>query len=151
MAIRKIVQDSDPFLRKKSMEVKEFNTRLHVLLDDMRDTLHKENGAGLAAPQVGVLKRAVIVEVDKKFYELINPKIVHTEGVQRGYEACLSVKGKSCIVDRPQTVTVEAYDRYGKIFRATGHGLTARAFCHEVDHLDGILYYDRKVAEKSEE
>ncbi len=145
MALRNIVKDGDPVLRKKCREVTEFNERLNVLLDDMKETLLLANGAGLAAPQVGVLKRVAIVSVDDAFYELINPEIIKTEGEEVSPEGCLSLPGICGTVNRPYKVTVRAQDRFGKTFTASGEGLLARAFCHEIDHLDGILFKDKII------
>lgn len=145
MALRNIVKDGDPILRKKCREVTEFNERLNVLLDDMKETLDLANGAGLAAPQVGVLKRVAIVSVDDSFYELINPEIIETEGEEISPEGCLSLPGVCGTVNRPYKVTVRAQDRFGKTFTAKGEGLLARAFCHEIDHLDGILFEDKII------
>ena len=150
MATRMILKNGDPQLRKHCHEVKDFNPRLHTLLDDMRQTLAESNGIGLAAPQVGVLRRAVIVletnvpdEKDEYMIELINPVIVETAGEQVGAEGCLSVPDEYGIVARPDYVKVRAQDRHGEWFEVEGHGLTARAFCHELDHLDGILFIDK--------
>ena len=143
MAIRNVVQVGDDILRKKCFEVTAFDDKLAQLMDDLRDTVRKEEGAGLAAPQVGVLRRAVVVDVSEGFYELINPVIVEQKGEQTGWEGCLSVRGKRGIVTRPQTVKVEYRDRNGKKRKLTAHGFFARAVCHELDHLDGILYIDR--------
>lgn len=143
MAIRNVVQVGDETLRKVSFPVEAFDEKLHVLLDDMKETLRKEEGAGLAAPQVGVLRRAVVIDVDEGFFELVNPVIVDSKGEQRGWEGCLSVRGKRGVVTRPQTVKVEYFDRAGKKKKLTAHGFFARAVCHELDHLDGILYIDR--------
>ena len=143
MAIRKIVTVGDPVLEKKSRTVEKFDARLHVLLDDMKDTLIKSEGVGLAAVQVGVLKRVVIVDVGDGLIELINPEITYTEGEQEGEEGCLSVPGKSGIVKRPMTVKVRAQNRDGKWCLYSGTELKARCFCHEIDHLDGILYTSR--------
>lgn len=145
MALRNIVKDGDPILRKKCREVTEFNERLNVLLDDMKETLVLANGAGLAAPQVGVLKRVAIVSVDDAFYELINPEIIETEGEEISPEGCLSLPGICGTVNRPYKVAVRAQDRFGKTFIARGEGLLARAFCHEIDHLDGILFEDKII------
>ena len=112
-------------------------------MDDLRDTVRKEEGAGLAAPQVGVLRRAVVVDVPEGFYELVNPVIVESKGEQRGLEGCLSVRGKHGIVTRPMVVKVEYYDRHGKRRKLVARGFFARAICHELDHLDGVLYIDR--------
>ena len=143
MAIRNIVQLGDPTLRKKCFEVTDFGTKTHELLDDMRDTLFKANGAGIAAPQVGVLRRVFIVNADNKYYECINPTIVKQSGSQIGEEGCLSIRGKYGTVERPNKVTVKAFDRYGKPFTVNAEGFLARAFCHENDHLDGIVYIDK--------
>lgn len=143
MAIRNIIQIGDPTLRKKSFEVTDFGEKTHALLDDMRQTLIKANGAGLAAPQVGVLKRIFIVSTDEGYFECINPQIVSCSGSQIGEEGCLSVKGKYGTVERPMCVTVTAYDRYGKKFTVNAKGFLARAFCHENDHLNGVIYVDK--------
>ena len=147
MATRMILKNGDPQLRKHCHEVKDFNPRLHTLLDDMRQTLAESNGVGLAAPQVGVLRRAVIVletnvpdGEDEYMIELINPVIVETAGEQVGAEGCLSVPGKYGIVTRPMVVRVRAQDRYGTEFEVEDEELTARCFCHEIEHLDGHLY-----------
>lgn len=143
MAILKIVKVGDELLRKKSRPVDEITPRILQLLDDMKDTLHAADGCGLAAVQVGVLRRVVIVETEKgDLLEMINPEIIATEGEQHNIEGCLSVPDKCGITTRPMTVTVRAMNRYGEIYEATGSDLKARAFCHEIDHLDGILYID---------
>ena len=143
MAIRNIIQIGDPTLRKKSFDVVDFGEKTHQLLNDMQDTLIKAQGAGLAAPQVGVLRRIFIVSVDGKYYECINPTIVSKSGSQVGEEGCLSVRGKYGTVERPMKVTVKAFDRFGKPFTVKAEGFLARAFCHEYDHLDGIIYLDK--------
>ena len=147
MAILKILKDGDELLRKKSREVTEITPRIITLLDDMKDTLHKANGCGLAAPQVGVLRRIVLVEVeDGKLYEMINPVIIErSEELQHELEGCLSLPNRWGITERPQRVTVKAMDRNGKYYTLTGEGLLARAICHETDHLDGILYSDKAI------
>ena len=147
MAILKILKDDDPTLRRVSREVEEITPRIIRLLDDMRDTLHKENGCGLAAVQVGVLRRVVLVEVEEgKLYEMINPVITErSEETQEEVEGCLSLPGKWGLTKRPKTVTVEATDREGKRYSVTGSDLLARAICHECDHLDGILYSDKAL------
>ncbi|MGM9647892.1 MAG: peptide deformylase [Eubacteriales bacterium] len=143
MAILKILTEEDPILRKTSRKVDAITPRIQILLDDMIATLHKSGGVGLAAPQVGVLRRVVVVETEPgNLIELINPVIVEKSGSQTGQEGCLSLPGKWGICTRPDTVTVEATNRRGERFRVTGTGLTARCFCHELDHLDGILYTD---------
>lgn len=146
MAILKIIKEDDPTLRKTSREVDKVTPRIIRLLDDMIDTLHKANGAGLAAVQVGVLRRVVLVETEEGvLYEMINPEIIGYEGKQNKVEGCLSLPDKWGITDRPETVTIRAMNRKGEVYTATGSGLTARAFCHEIDHLDGILFTDKAV------
>lgn len=147
MAILKIVTKEDPILRKTSRPVEEITPRILRLLDDMADTLHKADGAGLAAVQVGVLRRVVLVETEKgELIELINPEIVsESEERQRELEGCLSIPDEWGITDRPKTVTVRAQNRKGEWFEATGSDLKARCFCHELDHLDGILYTDNAI------
>ena len=141
MATRKIVIQGDELLTKKCRPVTEFNPRLHQLLDDMADTLEEAQGAGLAAPQVGILRGAVLlIDDEDKIMELFNPVILLQEGVQTGPEGCLSVPGKFGMVTRPNHVRVRAQDRYGNWFEAEGEGLVARCFCHEIEHLDGHLY-----------
>jgi peptide deformylase len=143
MAIRNIIQLGDPTLRKKSFEVTDFGEKTQTLLDDMKETLKKADGAGLAAPQVGVLRRIFIVSAEGQYYECINPVIVKQSGSQVGDEGCLSVRGKYGTVERPLKVTVKAFDRHGKPFTVKAEGFLARAFCHEYDHLDGIVYIDK--------
>lgn len=150
MAIRNIIQVGDETLRKKCFEVTDFGPKTQQLIDDMRDTLFKADGAGLAAPQVGVLRRIFIVNVDDKYYECINPVIVKQSGKQSGEEGCLSIKGQYGVVERPMKVTVKALDRFGKPFIVKAEGFTARAFCHEYDHLDGILYIDKAISVSKE-
>lgn len=147
MAILQIIQKDDPILRKTSRPVEEITPRILQLLDDMKDTLHAANGCGLAAVQVGVLRRIVLVETEEgELLELINPKIVwESEERQQELEGCLSLKGEWGETDRPMSVRVEALDRNGVLQTYTGSELKARAFCHEIDHLDGILYSDRAV------
>ena len=142
MALRKIVEQGDPCLNKVCRPVTEFNGRLHELLDDLVETLADANGAGLAAPQAGVLRRVCVVmdEDSEEYLELVNPEIVAQSGEQTGLEGCLSVPGKWGIVTRPQLVRVRAQDRDGNWFEVEGEDLTARAFCHEIEHLDGHLY-----------
>ena len=143
MAIRKIVVQGDEILSKVCKPVTAFDQKLHTLLDDMADTLRQANGAGLAAPQVGILRRVVVVSDDgEEILELINPEIVATEGEQTGPEGCLSVPGKCGMVTRPYRVRVRAQDRNGNWFEAEGEELMARAFCHELEHLDGHLYVE---------
>ena len=147
MAILKILKEDDPILRKVCREVTEITPRVLTLLDDMKDTLHKANGCGLAAPQVGVLRRIVIIETESgKLYEMINPEIVErSEELQHELEGCLSIPGQWGVTERPKTVTVRAMDRNGKYYRLTGTDLLARAICHETDHLDGVLYKDNAI------
>ena len=143
MALRKIIEVGDPCLAKVCRPVTAFNSRLHALLDDMTETLVDVGGAGLAAPQIGILRRAVIVldEESEMYLELVNPEIVAvSEEEQTGLEGCLSVPGKWGIVTRPAVVRVRAQDRYGEWFEAEADGMTARCFCHELEHLDGHLY-----------
>ena len=143
MAIRRIVVQGDEILSKVCKPVTAFDQKLHTLLDDMADTLRQANGAGLAAPQVGILRRVVVVSDDgEEILELINPEIVATEGEQTGPEGCLSVPGKCGMVTRPYRVRVRAQDRNGNWFEAEGEELMARAFCHELEHLDGHLYVE---------
>ena len=144
MALRKIVEQGDEVLNKVCRPVTEFNKRLHDLLDDMLETLEEANGAGLAAPQVGVLRRVCLVidEDSEEYIELINPEIIATDGEQTGLEGCLSVPGKWGMVTRPDYVRVRAQDRDGDWFEVEGEGLTARCFCHEIEHLDGHLYVE---------
>lgn len=143
MSIRYVVQTGDPVLRQKCTEVKNFNKELCDLLDDMKVTVRAEQGAGLAAPQVGVLLRVVVIDVGEGYFELVNPVIISTKGEQTGAEGCLSVKGKQGTVTRPNKVKAEYRDRNGKKHKLTADGFFARAVCHELDHLDGILYTDK--------
>ena len=146
MAILNILTEEDPTLRRISRKVDEITPRIITLLDDMKDTLHKANGCGLAAPQVGVLRRVVIVEVEEgKLIELINPEIVKTSGKQNEIEGCLSLPHKWGVTDRPMKVTVKYTGLDGKEHKVSGSELYARAFCHELDHLDGVLFTDNVV------
>ena len=140
MGLRKILTDKDPALHKVCKPVEKFDWRLHKLLDDMRDTLAEANGVGLAAPQVGILRRVVIVDTGEEILELVNPVMLETDGEQIGPEGCLSVPGKYGLVKRPMVAKVRAQDRNGEWFEAEGEELIARCFCHELDHLDGIVY-----------
>lgn len=142
MALRDIVTDPNPTLRKKCRPVEVFDDKLGKLLDDMRETMNRADGVGLAGPQVGILRRLAVVEVEDFYIELINPVIVSKSGSQDGPEGCLSVPGRQENVTRPYKVTVDYQDRHGKEMTVTAEGFVARAFCHEIDHLDGILYYD---------
>lgn len=151
MAIRKIVTSEDPILRKTSRPVERFNEKLWQLLDDMKDTMYKSEGVGLAAVQVGFLRRVVVVDVGDGFIELINPEIVEFSGEEISEEGCLSVPGESGKVKRPTYVKVKAQNRNGAWRNFEGTGLKARCFCHEIDHLDGILYTDKVINELTEE
>ena len=143
MAIRNMVLEGDPMLRKTSREVTAFDEKLGILLDDMAETMEQQNGVGLAGVQVGVLRRVVVIDIGEGRIELVNPTIIKTAGSQVGSEGCLSYPGQFGIVERPDSVTVRAQDRHGNWFEMTGTALLARAFCHEIDHLDGILFTDR--------
>ncbi len=143
MAVRNVIQVGENVLREKCLPVKSFNGELHELLNDMKDTVRAEDGAGLAAPQIGIPLRVVVIDVDQGFYEFVNPVILSEKGEQHGPEGCLSVKGKQGTVRRPQKVKVEYRDRNGKKHTLTAEGFFARAVCHELDHLDGILYIDK--------
>lgn len=142
MALRKIVTEGDDILLKKCRVVEKFDDRLAMLIDDMIETLHQSGGVGLAAPQVGILRRVVVIETDPEqgVIELVNPEIIETSGEQVGLEGCLSLPGQWGITPRPFKVTAKAQDRNGNEFTVTGEYLLARALCHEIDHLDGILY-----------
>ena len=142
MAVLNIIKEGDPLLRKVSRPVEEISPRILTLLDDMIDTMHKANGCGLAAVQVGVLRRVVVIEVDDVLYELINPKIGAKAGNQEEAEGCLSLPKTWGITRRPRAVTVRALNRKGEEVEYTGRDLLARAFCHELDHLDGRLFTD---------
>ncbi len=143
MAIRNVVQVGDDVLREKCFPVEEFDESLCKLLDDMKDTVKKEEGAGLAAPQVGVLRRVAVVDVEDGYFELVNPVIVAQKGEQTGWEGCLSVRGKSGVVSRPMKVKISYQDRNGEKHLLQAKGFFARAICHELDHLDGVLYIDK--------
>ncbi len=152
MALRNILKDGDPTLKKISREVVNFDKRLHILLDDMAETLEEADGLGLAGPQVGILRRvALVINAEGKVIELVNPEIVSSEGENEGAEGCLSFPGLYGIVNRPEKVTVTAQDRNGKPFTVSGEGITARAFCHEIDHLNGIVFTDMATQLMSEE
>lgn len=145
MALRNIVKVGDPVLNKKSRVVEKFDEKLAVLIDDMFETLYKENGVGLAAVQVGILKRVVVIDVGDGPMELVNPEITVSEGEQREQEGCLSLPGKWGTTVRPMKVQVKAQDRNGNWQIFTGEALKARAFCHELDHLDGVLFTSRVI------
>ncbi len=140
MGLRKILTDKDPALHKVCKPMVNFDDRLFRLLKDMQDTLVDSGGVGLAAPQVGILRRVVLVDTGDEILELINPTLVETRGEQEGAEGCLSVPGKYGLVKRPYWAKVRAQDRYGNWFEAEGEELIARCFCHELDHLDGVVY-----------
>ena len=143
MSLRTIVTQGDPVLSKVCRPVENFDQKLHDLLDDMKETLVQANGVGLAAPQVGILRRVVIVmDEQDNMVELINPQIIASEGEQTGLEGCLSVPGKYGVVTRPATATVRAQDRNGQFFEMSGEGIVARCFCHELEHLDGHLFVE---------
>ena len=143
MAIRNIVKIGDDVLRKTCRSQLTFDQKLATILDDMADTMYKAEGVGLAAPQIGILRRFCIVDVGDGLIELINPVITEMSGKQQGSEGCLSIPERFEEVERPNKVTVRAQDRYGNNFTVTAEGFKARAFCHEIDHLDGVLYIDR--------
>ena len=147
MAIRQIRLSTDEILRKKSKEVKEITPSVLTLLDDMAETMYEANGVGLAAPQVGILKRIVVIDIGEGLIELINPVVVETKGSQIGSEDCLSIPGASAEVDRPEYVKVEALNRNGEKIVVEGTELMAVALCHETDHLDGVLYIDKAIGE----
>ena len=140
MGLRKILTDKEPALHKTCKPVVNFDAKLHKLLDDMRDTLLDSGGVGLAAPQIGILRRVVLVDNGEEILELVNPTMLETDGEQVGPEGCLSVPGKYGLVKRPYYAKVRAQDRDGNWYEAEGEELTARCFCHELDHLDGIIY-----------
>jgi len=143
MALRQLRLEGDEILKKKAKPVKEITPNIISLLDDMLETLHAKNGVGIAAPQVGVLRRIAVIEVEDEIFELINPEIINTEGTQVSNEACLSVMGRCGDVKRPLEVTVQALNREGEQFAVTVDEFLATVFCHEIDHLDGILYLDK--------
>ena len=140
MGLRKILTDKEPALHKVCKPVVNFDAKLFKLLDDMKETLADANGVGLAAPQVGILRRVVLVDTGEEVLELINPELLETDGEQGGAEGCLSVPGKYGLVKRPYYAKVRAQDRHGEWFECEGEELIARCFCHELDHLDGIVY-----------
>lgn len=152
MAIRNVVTKEDEILKKKCRLVEKFDERLWELLDDMAETMYQNDGVGLAAPQVGILRRVVVIDTGEGLIELVNPVIAASSGHQEEYEGCLSCPGEYGIVKRPKKVTVRAQDRNGKTFTRDGEDLLARAFCHELDHLEGILFLDlaEKIVEEKE-
>lgn len=151
MAKRNIRLSTEEILRKTCKEVKEITPNVITLLDDMAETMYDANGVGLAAPQVGVLKRIVTIDVGNGLVELINPEIVETKGSVIDYEGCLSIPGMSALVDRPEYAKVRALNRNGEEIFVEGNDLMARALCHETDHLDGVLYIDKAIPEEDEE
>jgi peptide deformylase len=146
MALREIRKEGDDILRKKCREVEKIDQKVCLLLEDMAETLYHANGVGLAAPQVGVLKKVVVIDVGDGLIELINPEIISSSGSEIDGEGCLSIPGVWGKVERPAVVEVRAKDRYGNECTYTGEGLLARAFCHEIDHLDGKLFVDRVIS-----
>lgn len=144
MALRKVVTKEDPILRKKSRQIEKFDEKLATLLDDMAETMYAADGVGLAGVQVGMLRRVVVMDIGEGLIELVNPEIVEEEGEQFAEEGCLSIPGEYYETIRPATVKVKAQDRNGKWCVYKGEGLKARCFCHEIDHLDGILFTDKK-------
>ena len=145
MALRSIVYSTEPLIRKKSREVVDFDENLELLLEDMYETMQKEDGVGIAAPQIGVLRQIVVIEANGMKLELINPKILETSGAQDSFEGCLSVKEYNGKVIRPYRVKIEAQDRFGTKFQMQVEGFMATVFCHEIDHLSGILFIDKAV------
>jgi peptide deformylase len=150
MAKRNIRLSTDEVLRKKCKAVKEITPNVLTLLDDMAETMYDANGVGLAAPQVGVLKRIVVIDIGEGLVELINPEIIESSGSQTDYEGCLSIPGHNAQVERPNYVKVKAYNREGQEIIVEGTELMARALCHETDHLDGVLYIDKAIEEDEE-
>ncbi len=147
MAIRKIIEIGDDKLRKLAKPVEKFDQRLRLLLKDMAETMYKAPGVGLAAPQVGILRRAVVVDVGDGLVELVNPEILSRDGEDCGPEGCLSVPGRSGLVSRPEKITLRAQNAQGEPLHMEAEGYLARAICHEVDHLDGVLYVDKMERE----
>ena len=150
MALRKVVEIGDPILNKKCRPIEKFDDKLSTLIDDMFETMYAANGVGLAGPQVGMLKRVVVIDVGDGPMELVNPEIVMTQGEQRVSEGCLSVPGKYGVCSRPAKVQVKAQDRNGKWQVFTGEDLKARCFCHEIDHFDGILFTSKVIGKLEE-
>lgn len=145
MALRNILKDHDPTLRKISRKVEKFDHRINTLLDDMVETMYNADGIGLAAPQVGVLKRVIVIDIGDGIIEIINPVIIDQRGEEIDSEGCLSIPGISGEVKRPQYVKVKGLDRMGQVVEIEGEDLLARALCHEIDHLDGILFTDKVI------
>lgn len=151
MAKRRIViLGEDDVLRKKCRRVERFDDKLAALLDDMAETMYDANGAGLAAPQVGILRRVVTIDVGEGLIELVNPEIIDAAGKKVDVEGCLSVPGKAGMVERPEKVTVRAQDRRGETFEITGVEMLAKCLCHELDHLDGVMYVDKMIEDVSD-
>jgi len=151
MAIRKIVEIGDDKLRKTSKPVEKFDLRLRLLLKDLADTMYKAEGVGLAAPQVGILRRVAVVDAGDGLVELVNPEIIAVDGEKSGVEGCLSVPGRRAMVTRPLRVTVRTQNSHGDVVEITAEGFQARAFCHEIDHLNGVLYVDKMDREVYED
>jgi peptide deformylase len=151
MALRTIIEEGDPKLRKISRRVDDINERICTLLDDMAQTMYEAEGVGLAAPQVGILRRVVVIDIGEGLIELINPEILEQSGVQRGPEGCLSCPGVSGYVDRPDRVVVRGQNRQGETVTYEAEGFLARAMCHEIDHLEGVLFIDKKLELSEEE
>lgn len=151
MGLRNIRKYGDEILRKKSREVEVINDRILTLIKDMEETMYEAQGVGLAAPQVGILKRVIVVDVGEGILKLINPEIISKEGSQLDVEGCLSVPGEQGEVERPNRVTVKALDEKGQEIIVEGEGLLARALCHEIDHLDGILFVDKTIDSEGRE
>lgn len=147
MALREIRLEEDPILRKKSREITEITDRIKILLDDMVETMEEANGVGLAAPQVGILRRAIVLDIGDGPIKMLNPEILETEGEEIDVEGCLSVPGRSGTVSRPESIKVNYLGIDGKENTLEAEGLLARVICHEVDHLEGILYIDRMIEE----
>lgn len=150
MAIRQLRYSEDPILRKKSREISEISDRIKTLIDDMAETMYENEGVGLAAPQVGVLRRVVVIDVGEELFKLINPEIIEVEGESIDYEGCLSVPGTSGKVKRPEKVKIKYLDISGNEKEMEGTGLLARAMCHEIDHLNGILFIDKVIDDQEE-
>ncbi len=150
MAIREVVKNPDPILRKVCRPVENFDEKLAQLLDDMKDTMYDMDGCGLAAPQIGILRRICVIDVGDGAIELVNPRIIKASGSQNESEGCLSCPGVWGVTDRPRKVKVRFFDRYGDEYEIAGDGLLARALCHEIDHLDGILFMDKVISFQNE-
>lgn len=150
MAIREVVKNPDPTLRKVCRPVEKFDEKLAQLLDDMAETMYDMDGCGLAAPQIGILRRICVIDVGEGLIELINPEIVKTWGSQNESEGCLSCPGVWGVTDRPRKVKVRFFDRNGEEYEVVGEGLLARALCHEIDHLDGVLFIDKVISFQNE-